>query len=716
MLIGGILLGLLLGLGAGGRLSNLASVHLRWGWLLFAAVVVRFGTEILLNLNVGVAETLRVPLLAGGFAMLLAGLWTNRNYPGLSLAFIGIMLNAVVIVLNGGRMPIWLPTLSAAGLTPADVTSPLHLVLGDPQALDFLTRGLIFGDLIPIPFPFVRNVASLGDVFLSMGLGFFLFASVVRTPREVEEADRARIDSRLAQVVGLSGLAGVARAPRTQAGVVGAETGLTSGLLETSALERPLMLGAQSAGITSPAPSLLPPGTSEREATGQGVLVPPLAIPRPSPELVARVRRHPYVRLALNGSFSALWAGQFVSLFGDRIHQLALAAAVLAITNSPFASAMVFVAAFVPNLLFSPVAGALVDRWDHKEVLVVSDLLRAATVLLIPIAVVANVVFVYPLVFLITSISIFFRPARVAILPSLVEEDELLTANSAMWVGETMADVIGYPLAGLFVVSLGTALPVAFWLDSATYVGSALLLSTIVLGARQASMETEASDADASGEGAPTEAAIDDGAGSGLLGEMQAGYRFLRSETVLFANTLQAAVAQLTVGILTALMPAYALAKFGGDPLGWQASYAFIETGIGVGNLVGGFVIGLIGMRFAKGRMIIGGYVVWGLLTFLFAISGELSLVIGLAFGYGIANMLVVIPSQTLFQERTPPGMMGRVVGFRFALVFGSMTIAMAVGGLLAEVVGVSAVIAGFGLVTMGAGLAGLLVPAVRDA
>ncbi|MEJ7696541.1 MAG: MFS transporter [Candidatus Limnocylindrales bacterium] len=156
------------------------------------------------------------------------------------------------------------------------------------------------------------------------------------------------------------------------------------------------MLGAQSAGITSPALSLLPPGPSEREATGQRVLVPPITIPRASPELVARVRRHPYVRLALNGSFSALWAGQLVSLFGDRIHQLALAAAVLAITNSPFASAMVFVAAFVPNLLFSPVAGALVDRWDHKEVLVVSDLLRAATVLLIPIAVVANVVFVYP--------------------------------------------------------------------------------------------------------------------------------------------------------------------------------------------------------------------------------------------------------------------------------------------------------------------------------
>ena len=59
---------------------------------------------------------------------------------------------------------------------------------------------------------------------------------------------------------------------------------------------------------------------------------------------------------------------------------------------------------------------------------------------------------------------------------------------------------------------------------------------------------------------------------------------------------------------------------------------------------------------------------------------------------------------------------MGRVVGFRFALVFGSMTIAMLLGSVLGQVFGPGPVMAVFGLVTVGAGLAGLLVPAVRDA
>ena len=115
--------------------------------------------------------------------------------------------------------------------------------------------------------------------------------------------------------------------------------------------------------------------------------------------------------------------------------------------------------------------------------MVVSDILRAAIVLLLPVAAVTNIVLVYPLIFLVTTISVFFRPARVAILPQIVPEEDLLSANSAMWVGETIADVIGYPLAGVFVALLGTAVPLAFWVDSATYLASAALLGTIVVNA-----------------------------------------------------------------------------------------------------------------------------------------------------------------------------------------------------------------------------------------
>jgi len=679
MLIGGIALGLILGLLVGGSITNLASVRLHRIGILVAAVLLRFGTEFLLNLGFPLADTLRVPLLAAAFGLLLVALWANRGYPGMSLAFIGVLANGVVILVNGGYMPIYLPSLELAGLAPADVTSNIHVILGPALDANFLLHLGPFADVIPIPFPIVQNVTSIGDWFLTFGLGFFLFAAVVRVPQELDEEQLAAIRVRLADL----------GAPR--------ETGLSPALTSAVALERSVVLGSAGPGLSSPSLT-----TFEADASTAGSIT--VTIPRPV-ETIERVRQHPYVRLSLNGSFSALWAGQLISLFGDRLNQLALVAVVAISTGSALATGLVFFAGTLPNLLLSPIAGTFVDRWDRKEVMVVSDILRAALVLLLPVAAVTNIILVYPLIFLVTSISVFFRPARVAILPRIVPEEDLLSANSALWVGETMADVIGYPLAGLFVAMLGSAVPLAFWVDSATYLASAALLSTIVVAAAKTRPGETDDGRVTEGDRRPS-----------VRAELAAGWHFLRNETVLLANTLQGVVGQFTVGISIALTPSFVQATFNQSGFGWQAAYGFLETGLGLGNLVGGFAIGLIGARFAKGRMVIAGYAIWGFLIFLFALSGNLGVALGLCFGQGVAGMVFIIPSQTLFQERTPSELMGRVVGFRFALVFGSMTIAMLLGSVLGEIVGPGPVIAVFGLVTVGAGLAGLLVPAVRDA
>jgi MFS family permease len=665
----GIFLGVVLGVLAGGSLSNLASVRLRWIWALSLAVIVRFLTEAALSAGVDVVEAYRVPLFAASFAVLLAGLWVNRSFPGLGIAFVGILTNAVVILVNGGYMPIWEPSLAMAGFTPADVTSAIHVIL--PPALDanFLLHLGPFADIIPIPFPIIRNVASVGDLFLTAGLAFFLFAATLRPRGE-----------------------GAAAALSGGPALAGARPLLTPSIVESVALDRPLLLGG-----TTPAnagAAALPQLTLES-------IVDPVpaapALPRPVPPVAERVRQHPYARLALNSSFAALWTGQIISLFGDRLHQVALAVLVLVTTGSALAAGVVFMVATLPNLFFGPFAGTLVDRWEHKEVMIVSDLLRAAVVLLIPIAVNVHVGLVYPLVFLVTTISIFFRPARVAIVPRMVDEEDLLTANSALWVAETSADVIGYPLAAVFVTALGTALPLAFWVDAATYVGSAVLLSAVIVPPRvhEASKEI----------------------GRNFMRELRDGWRFLRNEPTLFASTVQATVGQITIGGTIALSVVYAERVLDGS-FGFEFStvYGFLETGIGLGNLVGGFVIGLIGARFAKGRMIIFGYVLEGACVLLLALTAQLPAALGLMFGVGVANMVFVIPSQTLFQERTPNDLLGRVVSFRFALISGAMTLAMGAAGLFAEIVPVQAVLGVFGLMTLVAGLAGWFVPALRDA
>jgi hypothetical protein len=247
MLIGGILLGLILGLLAGGSILNLASVRLRWVGVLLLAVILRFGTEFLLIRGNAVVEALRLPLFMAAFGLLLAALWVNRSHPGLRLAFVGILLNTIAIAANGGYMPIWEPSLLAAGFTVADVT-PFHVLLPPGLNVEFLRHAGPLADILPIPVPIIRNVASIGDVFLTAGLAFFLFATVVRPQGEPEEE---------AEEHELTGLAGTARVPRSLASAMGGQrvrpgTGLAPGLTETAALNRPLIFGTPGTGLAGP--------------------------------------------------------------------------------------------------------------------------------------------------------------------------------------------------------------------------------------------------------------------------------------------------------------------------------------------------------------------------------------------------------------------------------------------------------------------------------
>src|SRR4029079_8956551 len=205
MLMGGTLLGLVRGLVLGGKIERLADIRLQYLPLLFIAVIIRFGTEALLGMGVGFVDVLRIPLYGLSYGLLLFTLWHNRTYPGLALAFVGIALNGLVIMVNGGRMPVWMDAYALAGLT-GPLNSVLHVPLYEVNAEFFLRLGPL-ADVIPLPIPPLQNVASIGDLFLSAGLAFFLFATLLRSPAEAQRAlDEAREDR-------LLGVAGTARLP-----------------------------------------------------------------------------------------------------------------------------------------------------------------------------------------------------------------------------------------------------------------------------------------------------------------------------------------------------------------------------------------------------------------------------------------------------------------------------------------------------------------------
>ena len=141
--------------------------------------------------------------------------------------------------------------------------------------------------------------------------------------------------------------------------------------------------------------------------------------------------------------------------------------------------------------------------------------------LTVPFVADLNFVLVYPLVFLITTVSLFFRPAKTAVVPRIVEERDVLAANSAVWTADTLADIAGYPLAGVFVYFLGTRWRWRSLVDSATYLASAVLIASITIPPVVRKVAPAAG-----------------GAVRGFLNELSEGWRFLRARPALFQNTI----------------------------------------------------------------------------------------------------------------------------------------------------------------------------------
>ena len=546
MLLIGAVAGLVIGLLAGGHLDALLNVRLRYLALLGGALVLRFGTQYLIAQGVDVVDALRLPLYAASFGLVAGVLWLNRSQPGLLLVMVGVVSNGLAVVLNGGWMPVYLPALPVAGLSAADLSPTYHVALPADLGLSFLLHGGPIGDIIPFAAPVLANVVSIGDVAISIGLGWFVLATILRGD------------------------------PKPKTGGISLWRGATPAAVEPTRIGhldgRPVVLGGgRGPGLQAPDPQL------ERVA-------PEVRAGQLRPSFGERFRAHPYVRLMGDARFSAFWVGQAISMFGDRLHQIALGFLVLDSTGSPMATGFVFLAATLPNLILGPIAGTFVDRWDHKRVMIVSDLLRAGLVLLIPVVTHVNVLLVYPVVFMVTTVSLFFRPARVAVVPRIVAPEDLLAANSALWTAESIADIVGYPLAALFVAFLGRQIALAFWVDSATYVLSAVLISSLVVP--------------------PIVRAATPRLGSALDGfvtELRSGWRVMRDHPALLQNTLISTVAQLCIGSTLALTIIYSGQAFGEQYLGKEQNWAALEAFIGIGNLIGGLAVGIIGARIPQG-------------------------------------------------------------------------------------------------------------------
>ncbi len=185
-----------------------------------------------------------------------------------------------------------------------------------------------------------------------------------------------------------------------------------------------------------------------------------------------------------------LWLGQIVSDLGDSMTSLALMLLVNHLTGSTAALATMAIILAIPSLTFGLFAGVIVDRADRKKVMILSDIVRALFVLgFIFVDSAEKVWILYTIGFVQASIGTFFTPARGALIPNIVPEEGLLSANSISQTSRIIFNLLGMGAAG-FIIGQFESYWLIFTIDAATFFISMLLISQIAY-TRKAGAEKE---------------------------------------------------------------------------------------------------------------------------------------------------------------------------------------------------------------------------------
>src|SRR5258708_6096655 len=186
--------------------------------------------------------------------------------------------------------------------------------------------------------------------------------------------------------------------------------------------------------------------------------------------------------------FAFLWIGQMMSLVGDWVLFVALPFYIYSLTGSSFATGIMFIVQTVPRLCFGSVAGVFVDRWSRKYTMLATNLIEAGLLMTLFLARSSELIWViYVFAFLDSIVSQFFSPAQTAIIPQLVEEPQLLAANSLNSTSQELTRLVGPFIGGLLLGLFG--LNSVIIVDMISFLFSALMISLIVLPPRSVVIE-----------------------------------------------------------------------------------------------------------------------------------------------------------------------------------------------------------------------------------
>ena len=380
-----------------------------------------------------------------------------------------------------------------------------------------------------------------------------------------------------------------------------------------------------------------------------------------------------YRGLLSNRPLGRLLFGEFVSSIGDWLYLVALLILVYRETEDPVVLGIVGAARILPYVVLSVPAGVVADRYDRRLVLLVTDLVRGAIMLVMAWLVSSDgsIAAIVALAIVATCFSSFFSPTIGAYLPSLVrDERELGPANSAWATLDNLAYVIGPAVAGILIATAD--LVPAFLLNAASFAVVAIVLWGLPPSnprAERAAHEAARAQA-ATAEAGTAEAALDVATPPAPIVRS-----ILRPVAGLAVLDTVAGFVFGGLGVLTVIIANVQLQ--GGDE-----ATGYLNAAMGVGGMIGAVGSGALVLRRDLGPVLVLGTVVVG--AGLAALGASEALAVAfVAMTVTTAGSLVAeVVSVTVFQRVVPDAIRGRAFGAMTTI----STLAMAAGSLLMPV------------------------------
>ncbi|HVP91399.1 MAG TPA: MFS transporter [Terriglobales bacterium] len=384
--------------------------------------------------------------------------------------------------------------------------------------------------------------------------------------------------------------------------------------------------------------------------------------------------------------FLCLWSSQILSQVSVQTMNFVLLTRLFEMTGSSLSTSFLWLAYALPSVVFGPLAGAFVDARDRRELLMAANLVRGAAVFWLALSGQATPVFICCVVFLYSSLNQFYVPAEIASLPCLLPQACFPRATGLFFITQNVAVIVGFSVGGGLIRLLGVSrtLGLCGGLLVLAFV-CVLLLPAMNVGPGPASSRRES---------------------DSLWGAVRHGFRFLRDQRDVFAPFLLLLSAQGALSMIIVTVPAVAteLLRITARSAGLVVVVPFALGALaGVGAVPRLLVRGWRKKRVVEASLMDISLLVMALIAAVPGLHGWLRTASGSAigFGMGLGFTGLVVPSQTMIQERTPERLQGRVFGNLSVLANITAIVPVMLSGTLASLLGVRIPLGLIGLLSL---------------